>query len=124
MFEVHLDNNLRHRLGMAANLRDFFVGQRLSFFAKQLTTARERNRLGPRICTINELHGAPLEREFMTIRVVLVALQRAGLEPTRRCPWSADAGVTPSNTRDVVRRCDRASSNRAIDQVVLKGAAP
>jgi hypothetical protein len=63
MFEVHLDNNLRHRLGMAANLHDFFVGQRLSFFAKQLTTARERNQLGPRICTINELHGAPLERE-------------------------------------------------------------
>jgi len=34
MFQVHLDNNLRHRFGMAANLRDFFVGQRLSFFAK------------------------------------------------------------------------------------------
>ena len=63
MIQVHLDNNPRHRLGMATNLRDLFVGQRLSFFAKQFTTARERNRLGPRICTVNELHGAPLERE-------------------------------------------------------------
>ena len=62
-FHVHLDNDVRHCLGVAANQRDFFVGQCLGFFAKQLTAARERNRLGARIRTINELHGAPLERE-------------------------------------------------------------
>ena len=30
----------------------------------------------------------------MTIRVVLdCALQRAGMMPARRCPWSADVGL-------------------------------
>ncbi len=39
------------------------VPERRLSAAEQFPTARDRNRLGPRTPMINELHGAPLERE-------------------------------------------------------------
>ena len=124
MFYVHLDNDARHYLGVAANQRDFFVAQRLGLFPKQLTAALEGNRLGSRIRTIYELHGAPLERESGLFVLCWVAPARrlgAGtpMSVERRCGRDADSKTRDVRSGAVIAR----AADRAIDQLIVEGTA-
>jgi hypothetical protein len=66
------------------NQFDVLISQCVGLIAEQLAAPRDRDRFGPVILTINEVHGTPPEGRFMTIRGVLdCALQRGDLKSAR-----------------------------------------
>ena len=58
---VHLDHDARHRLCVSADVLDVLIGHRFRVLAEQFPTARDRNRLRPRIRMFDVLHGHPCE---------------------------------------------------------------
>ena len=58
---VHLDDDASHRLGVPADVLDVLIGHRFRVLAEQFPTARDRNRLRPRIRMFDVLHGHPCE---------------------------------------------------------------
>jgi hypothetical protein len=111
MFQIHLDDHARHRLGVTANQCDFVVRQRFGVFTKQLPAARERNRFEPRIRTIDELHGALREREsrdfvlFWVARSSAPASQANALEVNRTDVGGVPTSIRQSDVRSVRHGC-------------------
>ena len=88
------DHDVRHRLGVPADLIDLFIGQSDGFVAKQLATAIDRDLVCVEKRRVDLFHRRPHSRvELFGVRAL-----SASADLTDALVRGADAGLSPTST--------------------------